>query len=506
MPPTQTEINNVLWRACDTFRGVVDPSDYKNYVLTMLFLKYVSDVWKEHRAEFEKRYPDDPEMVARQMKRERFILDEEASFDYLFERRGAENIGELIDIALAKIEDDNRGKLEGVFRNISFNSDNLGRTKDRNRRLKNLLEDFNNEKLDLRPSVISEDIIGNGYMYLIERFAAEAGKKGGEFYTPTSVSILLAKLVAPKAGDRICDPACGSCSLLIRVGDEVRDAKGKPSRDYSLFGQESNGSTWALGRMNLFLHEKDAADIRWADTINSPQLLEGDALMKFNVVVANPPFSLDKWGAEHAASDPFGRFARGIPPKSKGDYAFILHMIEAALPQQGRVGVIVPHGVLFRGGNEGKIRRALIEENLVDAVVGLPENLFFGTGIPAAIMVLDRRREAGGPRQSDKATLFIDASRDFLDGKNQNALGNDHIDRICTTFHKRIAEPQYSVLASLDDIRAHDYSLSLARYIDASEHAELPDLSHLQAEIAALETELADVRTSLDLRLRELGL
>ena len=293
MPPTQTEINNVLWRACDTFRGVVDPSDYKNYVLTMLFLKYVSDVWKEHKAEFEKRYPDDPEMVARQMKRERFILDEEASFDFLFERRGAENVGELIDIALARIEDDNRGKLEGVFRNISFNSDNLGRTKDRNRRLKNLLEDFNNEKLDLRPSVISEDIIGNGYMYLIERFAAEAGKKGGEFYTPTSVSILLAKLVAPKAGDRICDPTCGSCSLLIRVGDEVRDPKGKPSRDYSLFGQESNGSTWALGRMNLFLHEKDAADIRWADTINSPQLLEGDALTKLHGVIANSPFPLD---------------------------------------------------------------------------------------------------------------------------------------------------------------------------------------------------------------------
>jgi type I restriction enzyme M protein len=506
MPPTQTEINNVLWRACDTFRGVVDPSDYKNYVLTMLFLKYVSDVWKEHKAEFEKRYPDDPEMVARQLKRERFILDEEASFDYLFERRGAENVGELIDIALAKIEDDNRGKLEGVFRNISFNSDNLGRTKDRNRRLKNLLEDFNNEKLDLRPSVISEDIIGNGYMYLIERFAAEAGKKGGEFYTPTSVSILLAKLVAPKAGDRICDPACGSCSLLIRVGDEVRDAKGKPSRDYSLFGQESNGSTWALGRMNLFLHEKDAADIRWADTINSPQLLEGAALMKFNVVVANPPFSLDKWGAEHAASDPFGRFVRGIPPKSKGDYAFILHMIETAMPREGRVGVIVPHGVLFRGGNEGKIRRALIEENLLDAVIGLPENLFFGTQIPAAILIFDRRREAGGSRAGESEVLFVNASFDFSTNKTQNCLDPGHISKIVDTFQARRAEPKYSALATREQLRSNDHNLNIPRYVDSYDEDGPIDISQLRSEIASLERELATVRDSLDARLRELGI
>lgn len=498
MPPTQAEINNVLWRACDTFRGVVDPSDYKNYVLTMLFLKYVSDVWKEHKGEFEKRYPDDPEMVARQLKRERFILDEEASFDYLFERRGAENIGELIDIALALIEDDNRGKLEGVFRNISFNSDNLGRTKDRNRRLKNLLEDFNSEKLDLRPSVISEDFIGNGYMFLIERFAAEAGKKGGEFYTPTSVAILLAKLVAPQAGDRICDPTCGSCSLLIRVGDEVRDANKKPSRDYSLFGQESNGSTWALGRMNLFLHEKDAADVRWADTINSPQLLEGDTLMKFNVVVANPPFSLDKWGADHAAADPFRRFSRGIPPKSKGDYAFVLHMIETALPREGRVGVIVPHGVLFRGGSEGKIRRSLIEENLLDAVIGLPENLFFGTGIPAAILVFDRRREAGGVLSERRDVLLVDASRDFVQGKNQNALGAEHIAKIVETFRSRAQINRYSTLVGREILAKNDFSLNITRYVDTFQADEPVDIQSIHREIQELEDELTIVRARLD--------
>ena len=222
MPPTQEDINGILWKACDTFRGVVDPSDYKNYVLVMLFVKYISDVWRDHRETLEKKYPGDAEMVVRQLKRERFVLDDECTFEYLYERRSADNIGELIDIALAKIEEDNHPKLEGVFRKISFNSDNLGSTKDRNRRLKHVLEDFADERLDLRPSIINEDIIGNAYMYLIERFASDAGKKAGEFYTPTSVSKLLAKLVAPKPGDRICDPACGSGSLLISAADGGR--------------------------------------------------------------------------------------------------------------------------------------------------------------------------------------------------------------------------------------------------------------------------------------------
>jgi type I restriction enzyme M protein len=504
MPPTQSEINNIVWRACDTFRGVVDPSDYKNYVLVTLFVKYISDVWRDHKTEYERKYPDDPEMVARQLKRERFVLDDECTFEYLYEHRGADNIGELIDQATARIEDDNRGKLEGVFRNISFNSDNLGNTKDRNRRLKNLLEDFNDPRLDLRPSVINEDIIGNAYMYLIERFAADSGKKGGEFYTPTSVSKLLAKLLDPQPGDRICDPACGSCSLLIRAADEIKEPDGTPSRNYSLYGQESNGATWALGRMNLFLHSKDGADIRWADTLNNPQLLEGDSLMKFDIVVANPPFSLDKWGAEHAAGDVHGRFRRGVPPKSKGDYGFILHMIETAFPKSGRVGVIVPHGVLFRGGSEGKIRKALIEENLLDAVIGLPENLFFGTGIPAAILILDRRREVGGPFADRRDVLFIDASSEFIAGKNQNVLGDEHIEKITTALRARIAIQKFSAAASLEQIRENDFNLNIPRYVDAFEQEEIADISLVQAEIASLEHELAEVRAKLSKCFQEL--
>jgi type I restriction enzyme M protein len=504
MAATQAEINNVLWRACDTFRGVVDPDAYKNYILMMLFVKYISDVWREHKETIEAKYKGKPEMVERALKRERFQLPEKATFEYLYEHRNDADVGEKIDKALAAIEDANRPKLDGVFRDISFNSDNLGNTKDRNRRLKNLLEDFSDKKLDFRPSVINEDVVGNGYMYLIEKFAANSGKKGGEFYTPTSVSILLAKLVNPQPGNRIFDPTCGSCSLLIRAAEQVHE-NGEPSKDYALYGQESNGQTWALGRMNLFLHGKDDARIDWCDTINNPTLLENDRLMKFHIVVANPPFSLDKWGAEHAGEDRFKRFDRGIPPKSKGDYAFILHMIETALPREGRVGVIVPHGVLFRGGGEGKIRKALIEENVLDAVIGLPENLFFGTGIPAAILVFDRSREEGAANHKRKDVLFIDASREFTSGKNQNDLSNEHIDKIIATYRERKAIDKYSAVAKPKDIAENDYNLNIPRYVDTFEEEEEIDLRAVQAEIKQLEGELAETRKKLDGYLKELG-
>ena len=381
----QSEINGAAWAACDTFRGVVDPAQYKDYILVMLFVKYISDVWKDHYQEYSKQYGDDDVRIRRKLERERFVLpmisyeDQDtgqkeeflADFYRLYERRNRANIGDLINIVLDGIEESNKAKLEGVFRNIDFNSEaNLGKTKDRNRRLKMLLEDFNKPNLDMRPSSVSEDVIGNTYIYLIERFASDAGKKAGEFYTPFKVSELLAKLARPKPGDRICDPACGSAGLLIEAAKEVG------GRDFALFGMEANGSTWALARMNMFLHSMDAARIEWCNTLTSPALVENDRLMKFNVVVANPPFSLDKWGADEAESDRFNRFWRGLPPKSKGDYAFISHMVEAALEKEGRVAVVVPHGVLFRAGAEGRIRQKMIEDNILDAVVGLPGNLF----------------------------------------------------------------------------------------------------------------------------------
>lgn len=497
--PTQDQINSSLWAACDTFRGTLDSSEYKNYILVFMFLKYLSDVWKDHYEEYKDQYGDDEELIMRKLKRERFYLPDNCTFDYIYENRNKDNIGEIIDKVLARIEDQNMEKLEGVFRNISYNSEKLGQTKDRNNRLKNLINDFANPILNFRPSILgsSEDILGNGYMYLLERFASGAGKKGGEFYTPHEVSVLLAKLVNPKPGNRICDPTCGSGSLLTTVAEEVKDEKGNRSNDFSLYGQESNGDTWALGKLNMFLHGMDSARLEWGDTINNPKLLEGEGLMKFDIVVANPPFSLDKWGHDKAEADRFKRFHWGIPPKTKGDYAFILHMIETLLPT-GRAGVIVPHGVLFRGGTEGKIRKNLVDENLLEAVIGLPSNLFFGTGIPAAILIFNKAKTTDD-------VLFIDASKEYEEGKKQNKLREGDIDKIAQTYFNWESVDKYSHVANLDEIKENDYNLNIPRYVDTFEEEEPVDIATIQANIESIEKELVEVRKEMDGYLKELG-
>lgn len=491
----QQTVNNIVWRACDTFRGTIDASQYKDYILVMLFLKYLSDLHREKVEQYRERYKGDEERVARAMARERFSLPEGCDFDSLFAQRKQADIGERINKALAAIEDANKAKLEGVFRNIDFNSEaNLGDTRERNVRLSHLLEDFHDPRLDLRPSQVGDrDVIGDAYEYLIGNFASDAGKKGGEFYTPAEVSRLLATIVTPKPGDRICDPCCGSGSLLIRAGRAVG------SDDFSLYGQELNGATWALARMNMFLHNLDNARIERGDTIRNPKLIEGDSLMKFNVVVANPPFSLDKWGADTAAQDPYKRFWRGTPPKSRGDYAFISHMIEVMNATDGRVGVVVPHGVLFRGGSEGLIRQRFIEENLLEGVIGLPVNLFFGVGIPAALLFFCRDK-------ADDKVFFIDASREFAEGKRQNRLRDADIDKIAATWRARKDVDKYAHLASLDELKEHDFNLNIPLYVDTFAEEKPVDLDAVKGEIARVESELAATRKELDKALAELEL
>lgn len=488
---SQSQINSAAWAACHTFRGVVDPSQYKDYILVILFLKYISDVWKDHYENYSKQYGDDEERIYRKLDKKRFVLPKGASFYDLYDNREAHDLGDLINKALAAVEMRNKAKLKGVFR-VDFNSEsNLGRTKDRNRRLKFLLEDFAKPELDMRPSRISEDVIGNTYIYLIGKFASDAGKKAGEFYTPFAVSTLLAKVAKPKEGDKICDPACGSGGLLIEAAREVG------SHNYALFGMEVNGSTWALARMNMFLHGYDSARIEWCNTLTNPGLKEKNRLMKFNIVVANPPFSLDKWGAEDASKDKYNRFHRGIPPKSKGDYAFISHMIEVALEKEGRVAVVVPHGVLFRGGAEGKIRQKLIEENLLDAVIGLPEKLFPTTCIPVAILVFDRSRELGGKNQRRKDILFIDASKDYEAEKNQNVISEAQIKKIMQAFNDRREIPKFSHLAFFEEIKENEFNLNIPRYVDTFEEEEEINVKALQDEIESLEIELAQVRSKM---------
>jgi type I restriction enzyme M protein len=500
---SQQEINDILWKACDSFRGTVDSTEYKDYILTMLFVKYISDVWQDHYDEYKKQYGADEERIRRRMERERFVLPEEGSFPFLYDNREAPNLGELINIALEKIEMANKVKLINVFRNIDFNSESrLGNARQRNRILKHLLEDFGDPRLDLRPSRIGTlDVIGSAYEYLIGRFAASAGKKAGEFYTPPEVSVLLALLLDPKPRERVCDPTTGSGSLLLKCARHVKETYG--SDDCALFGQEAISSTWALCMMNMFLHNMNSPRIEWGDTLLEPKLIENDKLMRFEVVVANPPFSLDKWGADKSGEETkrFNRWHRGVPPKSKGDYAFISHMVESTTQGTGRVGVVVPHGVLFRGGAEGTIRKAFIEENLLDAVIGLPPNLFFGTGIPAAILIFRCDR---GERTE---VLFIDASREFESGKNQNTIREDvEVAKIVATYRNRQTVDRYAYLASRDEIRENDYNLNIPRYVDTFVEEEEVDISAVQERIVGIERELSEVRDQMAACLKDLGL
>lgn len=507
---TQKDIEAVLWKACDSFRGKIDSSRYKDYILSMLFVKYLSDSAKEQREKFIERYNGDLQRVERAMSRERFRLDKESTFDYLYDNRTAPDIGQKINIALNRIEEHNSGKLRNVFWKIDFNSDmDFGEVREKNTTLRNLLNDFHD--LDLRPSQLgSSDIIGDAYEYMIAMFASDAGKKGGEFFTPSQVSELVSQLVDPQKNDRIYDPTCGSGSLLLKAYKKVPNGKA------AVYGQEKNMQTWALCTMNMFLHGVDDAHIWQGDTLSNPQNIENDVLMKFQVVVANPPFSLDKWDSGFipeeeinskskkkisAELDPYHRFDLGVPPSSKGDYAFVLHMLSSLDAENGRMAVVLPHGVLFRGASEGKIRQKLVELNLLDAVIGLPANLFYGTGIPACILVFKKNRNC-------RDVLFIDASGEdnYEKGKNQNILRDADITRIVRAYKTRQNEDKYCYLASFDEIKENDFNLNIPRYVDTFEEDDLVDIDEVQRNIANIEAELAEVQAQMKKYLEELGL
>jgi type I restriction enzyme M protein len=496
----QDDINKAVWAACDTFRGVISADTYKDFVLTMLFLKYISDVYRDDHAKLVEQFGDNPALINAMMAKQRFVLPDGASFWDLYEQRHQGGNGQRIDQALHAIEEANGTKLKNVFQDISFNTDKLGQEKQKNELLRHLLEDFGKEILNLSTSRVGTlDIIGNAYEYLIKYFAAGSGKTAGEFYTPPEISDLLATILEPQEGDQICDPACGSGSLLMKCGRMVRN-NFNGSKKYALFGQESIGSTWALAKMNMFLHGEDNHRIEWGDTIRHPMLLdkEGTGLLHFDIVTANPPFSLDKWGHADADNDPYGRFRRGTPPKTKGDYAFISHMIETLKPETGRMGVVVPHGVLFRASSEGKIRQQLIEENLLDTVIGLPEKLFFGTGIPAAILIFKKHK-------TDNKVLFIDASREYNKGKNQNELTSENIQKIINTYKARETTDKYSYLASFDEIKENDFNLNIPRYVDTFVEEEEIDLVTVRTERLALQKELSTLEVEMEGYLKELG-
>lgn len=533
---TFEDIKNALWAGANTFRDNIDASNYKDYVLSMLFVKYLSDTFDESVENLKKDY--EGIRLERQIANLPFVLKEEYTFNYLLKNKYAVDIGSKISEALTGIESSNT-ILSGIFRGIDFNSENnLGKKEQKNPLLRTLLDDF--ADLDLRPSHIETkdnevpaDVVGDAYEYMIGEFATMAGKKAGSFFTPQQVSEVMAQIVAPQEKDRVYDPTCGSGSLLIRA------AKKGGLDKVSIYGQEVNNSAISMARMNMFIHDIKDAHIAWGDTLANPQHLDSDGnLMKFECIVANMPFSKDKWAEGfnpcgevsvdedetpvkankkgkkkefkmEPSLDRFHRFDMGVPPASKGDWAFLLHMIHS-MSGNGRVAAVAPHGVLFRGASEGRIRQAVIEKNLIDAIIGLPENLFYGTSIPACIVVFKRGR-------TTTDVLFIDASKEFKKEKAKNKLRDgtngepNDIKRIVDTYRafvngENAEQEKYSHVASLSEIEENEYNLNIPRYVDTFEEEELIDLESVNKEIADIKGQIAALEKEMEQCMKELGL
>lgn len=489
---TIDRLERYLWSAADILRGSIDSSDYKGFIFGFLFLKRLSDRFDEEVDALKGVKGADPE----DPDEHDFFVPRRARWAEI--QKVATGVGETLNKAAAALEEANP-KLEGVMAGIDFNDERkLGDARNRDVVLGRLVQHF--AKLDLKNSNLSEpDILGRAYEYLIEKFADDAGKKGGEFYTPRMVVKLIVELLQPKEGMRICDPTCGSGGMLIECAHYLERKKQNP-KNLSLFGQEKNLGTWAICKMNMLLHGLPDARIEKGDTIRDPKLRDEDGLMLFDRVIANPPFSLDEWGREMAEHDPHGRFRFGVPPKTKGDLAFVQHMV-ATTNGNGMVGVVMPHGVLFRGAAEGDIRKGLLEEDLVEAVVGLPTNLFYGTGIPAAILILNRSKKTDRKRK----VLFIEASRGFKQGTTQNYLRDEDVREIATTFHAFKDVEKYAKVVGVEEVEKNDFNLNISRYVETTDAAEKVDVAHALAKLRELEKRRGEAEARMNAYLKELG-
>lgn len=499
---TIQKLEKTLWDAADILRGELNAAQYMDYIFGLLFLKRMNDQFeieqKKKIEEFAKMglpkeevnlLIEDPSIY------ENFYVPERARWSKLKDL--TLNIGPELDKAFKAIEDEPKNaELTGVLTTANYND------KERvpDKKLSQLLILFSELPL-ANENLESKDILGNAYEYLIKKFADQGGTKGGEFYTPEQVVKTLVGIVKPKEGESIYDPTTGSGGMLIHSTHYIEEHGGNP-KNVSLNGQEINLSTWAICKMNMLFHDATGADIKKGDTIREPKHTNGGVLKTFDVVLANPPFSLKNWGEEEAKGDAYGRFVYGIPPKSYGDLAFVEHMI-ASLNSKGRMGTVVPHGVLFRGGAEGKIRKGLLDKNtdLIEAIIGLPQNIFYGTGIPAALLIINKDKAENRKGK----ILFIDASSGFIKDGNKNKLRDADIEKIIETFDNFEPVEKYAEVVHLKTIEENDYNLNISRYVDTSEEEIEIDIDLVLQDIRELKMKIVDNEEKLNGYLEELG-
>lgn len=492
---TLPELEQYLAKAADILRGSIDQADFKAYIFPLMFFKRISDVYLEEFSEALDESGGDHEFAAF-AENHRFAIPDGNLWSHV--RNHTENIGSALQTSFREIEKANPETLYGIFGNANWaNKDKLP-----DRKLADLIEHFSTKTLS--NAAVAPDVFGNAYEYLIKRFADQSNKKAGEYYTPRSVVGLLINILDPQEGQSVYDPACGTGGMLIEVIEHVKVAGGSPKTLWGkLYGQEKVLATSAIARMNLLLHGVEDFKIIREDTLRNPAFYTGNHLARFDCVVANPPFSLKNWGATEWASDSWGRHQiGGVPPKGYADWAWVQHMLTSASPASGRVAVVLPPGALFRPGTEARIRRHIIESDVIDAVIGLAPNLFYGTGLAACVLILRLDK----PHERRGKVLFINGERLYKHGRNQNTLEPEHAQQLLDAYQAHADSDSLSRLVDLNEVGSNDFNLNIPLYVPPDVAGETVTVADALADLESAKGRSANTRAALEVELGKWGL